>query len=136
MDPRVALRAGGGACGRARQGAHSGHAVSHRAPTMLPQRCTLRTAVALALALPALMPACATRSKMPQAQPVDSNAPADAAAAERRGAWDRAAELWYSIFVGSGRTDAVACAGTARAMLQMGDPESASKLIDQGLTAK
>ena len=83
----------------------------------------------------ALGPGCSSRSKLPRAKPVTPTAVAEAEDAEKRGNWERAAELWYSVFAGSKRKDVRSCAGAANAMLALEDPESASKLLDQGLAA-
>jgi tetratricopeptide (TPR) repeat protein len=90
-------------------------------------------ALALGLLAWASAPACSARSRMPRAQPVTVEMRAQAEQATQIAKWDQAAQLWYSIFVGSGHRDVQACEQTARAMLHLSDPENALKVLDQGL---
>lgn len=84
----------------------------------------------------ALVPlsACRSTSRLPKASPVTTQMRTDAEAATQLEQWDRAAQLWWSIYCGSGRRDTTACAQSARAMMHMNDAESALKVIEQGLS--
>ncbi len=56
-----------------------------------------------------------------------------AAQASERKDWRLAADRWWSVWLASGSTDHHACAQASRALLELGDAESASNLLDQGL---
>src|SRR5205085_2155924 len=60
---------------------------------------------------------------------------AQAEQATELGKWDVAAQRWYSIFVGSQRTDARACGESARALMHLGDTESALHVLEDGLAS-
>lgn len=75
--------------------------------------------------------ACRT-AKAPKVRPGEPDAKA-AAAATQRGDWRAAAERWWAVWLAAPNGDAKACAEAARALLQVGDAESASNLLDQGL---
>ena len=77
--------------------------------------------------------ACKTKSGLPRTMPVTKEMRAEAAQASDLGKWELAAQRWDSIFVGSGRKDAEACAGGARAMMHLNDAESALHVLEDGL---
>lgn len=56
-----------------------------------------------------------------------------AAAATQRGDWRAAAERWWAVWLASPEGDAKACAEASRALLELGDAESAGNLLDDGL---
>ncbi|MFO1011342.1 MAG: tetratricopeptide repeat protein [Planctomycetota bacterium] len=88
----------------------------------------------LALVLVAALPiACKSRSKLPRTMPVTKEMRAQAQQATELSRWDVAAQRWYSIFVDSGGKDREACAETARAMMHLNDPESALRVLQQGV---
>jgi tetratricopeptide (TPR) repeat protein len=60
---------------------------------------------------------------------------AEAEAATRAGDWETAASRWHALFLADPEHGAEACREAARALLQLKDAESASHLLDQGLTA-
>jgi tetratricopeptide (TPR) repeat protein len=75
----------------------------------------------------------ACRSGRPRpVQPGDPD-PRAAAAATQRGDWRAAAERWWAVWIATPRGDARACAEAARALLELGDAESAGNLLEQGL---
>lgn len=49
------------------------------------------------------------------------------------GDWQGAAERWYAIYEREGVTDPRPCAETARALIELGDPEGASRFAELGL---
>ncbi|MBL8863085.1 MAG: tetratricopeptide repeat protein [Planctomycetes bacterium] len=59
--------------------------------------------------------------------------PKAAAAATQRGDWRAAAGRWWAVWLAAPEGDARACAEAARALLELGDAESAGNLLDQGL---
>ncbi|MBI5364927.1 MAG: tetratricopeptide repeat protein [Planctomycetes bacterium] len=77
--------------------------------------------------------ACKSRSSLPRTMPVTKEMRTEARQATELGKWPVAAQRWYSIFVDSGLQDRVACAETARAMMHLNDPESALRVLEQGL---
>lgn len=81
----------------------------------------------------ALPIACKSRSKLPRTMPVTKEMRAQAQQATELSRWDVAAQRWYSIFVDSGGKDREACAETARAMMHLNDPESALRVLQQGV---
>ncbi len=87
-------------------------------------------AVVAGMALASVV-ACRT-SRAPKVRPGEPDAQA-AAAATQRGDWRAAAERWWAVWLASPEGDAKACAEAARALLQLGDAESAGNLLDQGL---
>jgi len=89
----------------------------------------MRAAI-VGLALGAVV-ACRT-SHAPKVRPGVPDAQA-AAAATQRGDWRAAAERWWAVWLAAPEGDAKACAEAARALLQLGDAESAGSLLDQGL---
>lgn len=84
--------------------------------------------VALSLA------ACAGRTHgVPRLAPGQSVDPELARAATEAGEWQRAAMLWNELFL-VGKGDRVtACRETARALVELGDPEAARKVLELGL---
>lgn len=85
---------------------------------------------ALALLALALSTACALPGR--RTKSVEST-PAEARAAMEARNWSLAAERWYGIFAGNMQERPEACAMTARAMLEMKDPQNASHVLDLGL---
>lgn len=77
--------------------------------------------------------ACKSGSHLPRTMPVTKEMRAQAEQATELGKWDVAAQRWYSIFVGSEHQDAQACAESARAMMRMGDAESALHVLRAGV---
>ncbi len=65
-------------------------------------------------------------------QPGEPDAKA-AAAATQRGDWRKAAERWWAVWLAAPAGDARACAEAARALIELGDAESAGNLLDQGM---
>jgi len=53
------------------------------------------------------------------------------ASAEQR--WDEAASRWHDIFLRADENSLEACAQTARALIELRDPQSAQKLVELGL---
>lgn len=88
-----------------------------------------RGAVALILALAAL-PGCHT--SRPRSTQVRTTL-AQAEAATRAGDWKAAADRWHSIFLDDPTRPVRPCVETARALLNLGDAESAANLLDLGL---
>ena len=84
--------------------------------------------VSLALA------ACACGSPGSRAS-VQPAAREDAQAATRAKDWNQAATLWHAIFITDPDRPADACREAARALIRLEEPESASKLLDMGLSA-
>ncbi|MBK7878688.1 MAG: tetratricopeptide repeat protein [Planctomycetes bacterium] len=89
--------------------------------------------LALALLATALPVACKSRSRLPRTMPVTKEMRVQAQQATELSKWDVAAQRWYSIFVDSGGKDREACAETARAMMHLNDPESALRVLQQGV---
>lgn len=56
-----------------------------------------------------------------------------AEAASRRGDWAVAAELWHRVYLTENFEDERACLETARALYELGDPESAESMVADGL---
>lgn len=75
--------------------------------------------------------ACRTARSRP-IQPGEPDAKA-AAAATQRGDWRAAAERWWAVWLATPEGDAHACAEAARALIELGDAESAGNLLDQGI---
>ncbi len=75
--------------------------------------------------------ACRTARARP-VRPGEPDAKA-AAAATQRGDWRAAAERWWAVWLAAPEGDARACAEAARALIELGDAESAGNLLDQGL---
>lgn len=59
--------------------------------------------------------------------------PVAAADATARADWREAADRWYAVYLADGGRDPHAMVETARAMLALGDPESAINMVDLGL---
>lgn len=53
--------------------------------------------------------------------------------ATRSGDWRAAADHWYAIFLDGGCVEVEPCVETARALIELGDPESASSIVKLGL---
>jgi tetratricopeptide (TPR) repeat protein len=56
-----------------------------------------------------------------------------AEAASKRGDWAEAAELWHRVYFSEGFEDERACLETARALYELGDPESAEAIVADGI---
>ncbi len=56
-----------------------------------------------------------------------------AAQATQQGNWKVAAERWWAVWISTPDGDPNACAEAARALLELGDAESAGNLLDQGI---
>lgn len=59
--------------------------------------------------------------------------PIAAAAATQRGDWRAAAERWWAVWLANPEGDERACVEASRALLEVGDAESAGNLLDQGM---
>lgn len=91
----------------------------------VPHPCT-----PLALCVATLLGACALPGNTPKS--VEST-PEEARAAMDARNWSLAAERWYGIFAADMQHRPEACVMTARAMLEMKDPQNASRVLDLGL---
>ena len=54
--------------------------------------------------------------------------------ATQTGDWEAAADRWYTIFLDGGCSEVLPCVETARALIELGDPEGASAVVKLGLT--
>jgi Flp pilus assembly protein TadD len=81
----------------------------------------------------ALATVCACRTSKPRPLRPGEPDPKAAAAATQRGDWRVAAERWWSVWLAAPDGDVHACVEASRALIQLGDAESAGNLLDQGL---
>jgi tetratricopeptide (TPR) repeat protein len=98
---------------------------------MDPRRIPVRPAASTLLALALLLSGC-TSSKSRPLRPVEPDVKL-AERATKAGEWRSAAERWYAVWQESSGSDLRACAEASRALLELGDANSAVNLLDQGL---
>lgn len=80
-------------------------------------------------AVAALVAACA--GGVPRKADLETRSTAEQAT--RTGDWKAAADRWYAIFLAGGCAEVQPCVETARALIELGDPESASSIVKLGL---
>ncbi len=112
---------------RGRMGASHNQGMGATAPAAGPGRGLRGWAACLAGSLLALG---GCSAPILRAEHVDASA---AEQASRSGDWERAADLWYRVYLAQGGSEVRAYYETARALLHTGDRDSACALLDQGL---
>lgn len=87
------------------------------------------------MAVGALALATVAGCRMSRPKPVQPGEPDAklAAQATQQGQWKLAAERWWAVWISTPEGDPKACAEAARALLELGDAESAGNLLDQGI---
>ena len=87
---------------------------------------------ALAASMLVSTPACKTHTTLPRAQ-YETDPLSAALRASRDEDWDSAAQYWNEVFLQAEGKNMRACLETARALKHLGDPESASNMLQLGL---
>ena len=77
-------------------------------------------------------PACKTHTTLPRAQ-YETDPLSAALRASREEDWGSAAQYWNEVFLQADGKNMRACLETARALKHLGDPESASNMLQLGL---
>jgi tetratricopeptide (TPR) repeat protein len=97
-------------------------------------RALLATRRLLAIGLALLIGACATeRSSIPRPAPGQRVDPDRARAATDAGDWETAAALWNELFMVGGADEVQSCREAARALMEMGDLDSARAVLELGM---